>query len=142
MTLARTLRAAYATLASLGAGGAGDACADPGSTECRCASPSVVIEVPADRAASVTGVAFSGPACAQSQAACIDAADAGCTRLAFNATRAGACSVDVEFNASAASFQASLTFVQSTCCAGFYPQVPSDATLVVPDVGDDAGAAE
>jgi hypothetical protein len=139
MIVARALRAACATLFPIGAS---LSCADPGSTECSCSDPSVVIVVPADRAPSVSGVAFGGPACATSTATCLEPMGGGCARFAFRATGTGSCTVDVEFGAGPSAFEASLTFLRSACCAGFYPQVPSESTLVVPDLGGDAGGTE
>lgn len=144
MTMGNALRAVCAALPLLAASGA---CADPGPSECSCVDPSVVIVVPADRAASVSSVTFDGPACAGSAATCLDSpeggrAGSGCTRLAFRATNVGSCTVDVGFDSGPAAFETSLTFIRSTCCAGFYPEVPSESTIAVPDLGGDAGVGK
>jgi len=115
--------------------------ADPG-VECDCADPTVFIDVPADRAASLVGVQLSGEGCATASVVCLDTVDAGCTRLAFRGTAIGSCTVDVELDSGPATFETTFELVRYPCCPGLYAQLATGSTIEIPDVGADAAVSE
>ncbi len=150
-TVARGGRAPGVAGALLLAGAACAACADKGGTECVCADPTVTVEIPADRAASVVGVQLSGAACAGAHVVCarpaaVSASDAtsatssGCAAYAFRGTSIGACTVALSF-AGGDDFQATFEMVRYPCCTAVYASPPQDSLVTVPERGlDDAGA--
>jgi hypothetical protein len=122
------------------AGAAGSACGTA-TAQCQCGDPTVLIEIPAERAADVVGVTLSGRGCATATAQCTQPAGSGCAQYAFSGTGVGACDVDVQFQTTPSDFTDQVTFAGFTCCPGFYVQPPSAAPIVVPGVTTDAGGA-
>jgi hypothetical protein len=117
-------------------------CDGAGDVECACADPSVVIEVPPDRARDLTLVQLSGRGCAEVTPVCLQSAGSGCAEIAFRGTAVGTCAVTALFASGPASFQAIVSFVRLPCCPGFYANPPSSGVLQVPDRTDDSGASE
>ena len=136
---AQSASAAFVVLAGLVGS---PACADTGGVECSCADPTVTVAVPADRASAVAGVTLAGAGCASAPIACTQPAGKGCASFAFKGTGAGSCTVDVQFDAGPADFQATFTFVRHACCAGVYAELSSGSTIDVPDPAGDAGVLE
>lgn len=117
------------------------ACGGSSGTQCACGDSSVVIDLPADRAADVAGVQVSGPACQGVSASCSQPVATGCVEYTFRGVADGACDVDVLFASAPPTFHAQVSFAAVSCCPGYWPQPPSAARIEVPDVAGDAGAA-
>ena len=115
------------------------ACEPAPPTECVCADPAVVVEVPADRAEALASATLSGEACPDARPVCAESAGAGCARLSFRASAAGSCTLSLGFSSGAAAFSATVDFYALPCCPGYYAEPPAAATIEVPE-GDDAGA--
>lgn len=136
----KTLPVALGTSAALAFAPAVEACGgDSGGTQCTCASPTVFIDVPADRAADVLSIALSGEGCGTATATCTEDAASGCTQYAFQGTAVGACDVDVVLQGVPADFNEEFSFAQMTCCPGYYIEPPSASPLEV-RAAIDAGA--
>jgi hypothetical protein len=116
------------------------ACGNSGGVECKCADPSVFIEVPADRAPAVSQVVLSGVACAGVVASCVAGGVGACTRYGFQAKQAGTCQVDVQFSSGPADFEAQVQFDHIPCCAGLYAPALAGSTIDVPGGAQDAGS--
>ena len=135
---------ALAASAAVGAGSAQAGCSsDSGGVECDCASATVIVQVPADRAPDAVGVTLSGRGCATAAAQCVQAAGPGCAQYAFEGTADGECTVDVQFAATPADFSEQVSFAQvETCCPAFYVQPPGASPIEVPEAPDAGEAAD
>jgi hypothetical protein len=106
-------------------------CGGSGET-CDCTSPQVTITVPADIAASITAVTFSGPACTGVVAS--PPSPNGGTSYDFTANAAGEC--DIEVDKPSGNFTQTLTFIAQTgCCPGFYSSTLSIVQVPEPEDG-------
>jgi hypothetical protein len=139
MTATQDAHVAFAA-AGIATGFAGCGTSDA-QTECDCASPTVLVDVPPDRAGDVASVTLSGRACPTAVATCAASAASGCTEYAFEATGDGECDLDVEFTTAPADFTEALDFAQVRCCPGYYVQPATGSPVSVPDATD-AGASE
>jgi hypothetical protein len=115
------------------------ACGDSPGTECACADPGVVVDIPGDLASAAMGVQLSGVACASATAVCVRPAGSGCSEIAFRAVAAGTCTIDVQFATGIPDFEATRHFVRLPCCAGYYADPPQGATIAVPSAAGDGG---
>jgi hypothetical protein len=122
------------------AGAAASACGTP-ATQCQCGDTTVLIEVPAERAANVVGVTLSGRGCETATAQCTQPVAGGCAEYAFEGTGVGVCDVEVQFHTDPADFKEEVSFAGYACCPGFYVQPPGATPIVVTGGPADAGGA-
>jgi len=136
------LRARLAPWAMLGGLAAAlGACGTSGGTECACADPAVVVDLPQDRATQVVEVSLSGKACNGATAECTRPVASGCAQYAFRAVSDGTCTVDVLFASAPADYQVEVAFAPISCCPGYYVQPTTASPIEVPDVTADGGVA-
>jgi hypothetical protein len=118
------------------------ACGESGGTQCTCGDPGVVVDLPAQRAAAVSGVALSGTGCPNVTPTCTQPLAQGCAQFEFRGTAVGQCDVDVQFSSGPADFNVEIAFRSLPCCPGVYAYPAGAATVDVPELQGDAGYAE
>jgi hypothetical protein len=103
-----------------------------GLSQCSCGEPGAFVVVPPQRAASVTDLRASGPACSGGRVECYKSSPEGCVYFYVEARAEGACRIEIDF-ADAETFVKDLRIVETEgcMCSGLYPEPFSEYEIRV-----------